>query len=129
MTIYILETMGVSDGKPAEGGEVTLSFKGLPVDSVLIGRHRVAVVDGTATVKASTIHGLVSVTAINSATRKSYVCDSLQNVEGTIVPIPRFTPAEYAETAAKALAMAEDLTHRVKHIENAIFGAIHTVKE
>lgn len=129
MTIYILDTMGVSDGKPEEGGEVTLSFKGLPVDSVLIGRTHLAVIGGKATVKATAIQGLTAVTAINSVSRTSYPCDSLIRICGTVVPVPRFTPAEYAETAARALALSEELAGRVKHLENAIFGAIHTRKE
>lgn len=129
MTIYILDTMGVSDGKPEEGGEITLTFKGLPVDSVLIGRTHLAVIGGKATVKANAIQGLTAVTAINSTTRTSYACDSLIRICGAFVPVPRFTPAEYAETAGKALALAEDLSKRVTHLENAIFGAIHTRKE
>ncbi len=124
INIYILEQgVGVSDGKAVAASEtVDIVFHGAPVDSVFVNERSYPVVKGRATIRTDGLAGLVNVTARNSVTRRAYLCDKLLFLDGHIIPMQRFTPAEYVVMTEAAMAAVKAVQTKIEKLEAAVYG-------
>lgn len=114
MRYYITEKGGFSNGESApKGGLLSIHFGGLPVDGVIVGGHMYPIRDKVATIDSERHAGTVAVIARNGVTKQTYPCDSLDFTDDKIVPLMRFTPAQYVE-------LVDGLDKRVKELEETV---------
>ena len=123
MKYYITEKGGFSSGESAPKGRVLeLYFGGLPVDGVIVGGHMYPVRNKVATIESERLTGVVSVVGRNSVTKRTYPCDSLDATGDDIIPIMRFTPAQYVELADALAQKVRKLEETVERLNVAVFG-------
>ena len=123
MKYYITEKGGFSNGTSApKSGTLELHFGGLPVDGVIVGGHMYPIRDKVATIDSGRLTGVVSVVARNSVTKHTYPCDSLDATGDDIIPIMRYTPAQYVELADALDMRVKKLEEAVDRLNAAVFG-------
>lgn len=118
------QRMGVASAPCTVSGAVTLGFMGAAVDGVTINGRMYPVVRGTAKVDAGAFEGVSSIVAVNSATRKTYVCDRVFREEDTLVPIQQLTPFDVAKTLMGVLDRVSTLEEQTEKLVNAVFGLL-----
>lgn len=124
MKFYISEKGGFSDGASApKSGTLELHFGGLPVDGVIVGGHMYPIRSKVAIIDSERLTGAVSVVARNSVTKHTYPCDSLDATGDDIIPIMRYTPAQYVELADALDMRVKKLEETVERLKVAVFGA------
>jgi len=116
------EGVGVASAPCTVSGAVTLGFMGAAVDGVTINGRLYPVVRGAATVDAEGFGGVASIVAVNSATRKTYICDRVFRAEDTLVPIQQLTPFDVAKTLKVSLDRVSALEEQTEKLVNAVFG-------